>query len=68
MPKRKCNFTNDSKRNYPFLKETVDSKVLCNYCQSVFSINHGGRSDIKDYLGGSNVVISCDKLLQSCLF
>ena len=37
MPKRKCNFTSDIERNYPFLKETVDSKVLWNYCQSVFS-------------------------------
>jgi len=50
MPKRKCNFTSDIKRDYPFLKETIDSKVLCNYCQSVFSIRHGGRSDIKDHL------------------
>ena len=37
MPKREFSFTSDIKRDYPFLKETVNSKVLCNYCESVFS-------------------------------
>jgi len=48
MPKRKCTFTNDLKREYPYLKETVDDEdnVRCNHCMAVFSINHGGRSDI----------------------
>ena len=50
MSKRKCNFTSDIEIDYPFLKETIDSKVLCNYCQSVFLISHGGCSDIKDHL------------------
>ena len=34
----------------PYFKKTVDSKVLCNYYQSVFSISHGRRSGIKDHL------------------
>ena len=48
MPKRKCTFTNDLKRAYPYLKETVDDKdnVRCNHCMAVFSISHSGRSDI----------------------
>ena len=29
MPKRKCTFTNDLKREYPYLKETVDDKDMC---------------------------------------
>ena len=54
MLKRKCNFTSDIKRDCLFLKETVDSKIRCNYCLSVFSISHGGRSDIKDHLDPRN--------------
>ena len=50
MPKRKCAFTNDLKREYPYLKETVNNKVHCNQCMAVFSISHGGRSDINKYL------------------
>ena len=48
MPKRKCTFTNDLKREYPYLKETVDDKdnVRCNYCMAMFSISHSRRSDI----------------------
>ena len=43
MLKKKCNFTSDIESDYPFLKETTDSKVLCNFCQSVFLTSHGGR-------------------------
>ena len=50
MPKRKCAFTNDLKREYPYLKETVNDKVHCNQCMAVFSISHGGRSDINKHL------------------
>ena len=46
MPKRKCAFTNDLKREYPYLKEAVNDKVHCNQCMAVFSISHDGRSDI----------------------
>ena len=65
MSKRKCNFTSDIKRDYPFLNETVDSKVLCNYCQSVFSISHGGRSDIKDHLKTKKHKFSLEAVMPS---
>ena len=50
MPKKKCAFTNDLKREYPYLKETVNDKVHCNQCVAVFSISHGGRLDINKHL------------------
>ena len=50
MPKRKCAFTDDLKREYPYLKETINDKVHCNQCMAVFSISHGGRSDINKHL------------------
>ena len=50
MPKRKCAFTNDLKREYPYLKEAVNDKVHCNQCMAVFSISHDGRSDINKHL------------------
>jgi len=48
MPKRQSTFTNDLKREYTYLKETVDDKdkVRCNHCMAVFSISHDERSDI----------------------
>ena len=65
MPKRKCNFTSDIKRDYPFLKETVDSKLLCNNCQSVFLISHGRRSDIKDHLETKKHKSSLEAIMSS---
>lgn len=53
MPKRKCKFTDDIKKDYPFLKQAFsgsDRDVLCSQCESTFSVSHGGRSDIKDHL------------------
>ena len=50
MPKRKCASTDDLKREYPYLKETINDKVHCNQCMAVFSISHGGRSDINKHL------------------
>jgi len=43
IPKRKCTFTNDLKREYPYLKEIVDEKdnVRRYHCMTVFSISHG---------------------------
>ena len=65
MPKRKCNFTRDIERDYPILKGTVDSKVLFNYCQSIFSISHGGRSDIKDHLETKKHKSSLEAVMSS---
>lgn len=51
MPKRKCTFSKDLKEAYPFLEEDATSnKVQCSVCRSVFSIEHGGRGDIKQHL------------------
>ena len=40
MTEGKCTFTNDLKREYPHLKETVDDKdnVRCNHCMAVFQL------------------------------
>jgi hypothetical protein len=49
MPRRKCNFTDDLKVEFPFLKEESGGgrrNVFCTFCRSPFSIEHGGRSDI----------------------
>lgn len=50
MPKRKCSFNRDLKEEYPFLKETTANKVECTVCHSTFSIEHGGRADIKQHV------------------
>nr|CAB3264501.1 Numb protein [Phallusia mammillata] len=50
MPKRKCKLTSQLKIDYPYIRETHDDKVHCDRCRSVFSICHGGRSDIKEHL------------------
>ena len=46
MPKRKCNFTIELKREFPYLKDTGNGKVLRNHCGSLCSIVHGGRADV----------------------
>jgi hypothetical protein len=47
MPKRKCVFTENLKAEYPFINEDQHAgKVFCTICKSLFSIEHGGRSDI----------------------
>lgn len=47
MPKRKCYFNDELKKDFPFLIEQKETNMLlCSICKSVFSIVHGGRSDI----------------------
>lgn len=51
MPKRKCNFSDSLKTDFPFIRESeINDKVECTICKSTFSIKHGGRSDIKDHM------------------
>lgn len=57
MGKRKCVFNENLQKEYPFLKKTnvnqlnLDhSKVQCSLCHGVFSVEHGGKSDIKDHI------------------
>ena len=50
MPKKKRNFTIELKREFPYLKDTGNGKVLCNHCGSVFSIVHGERADVSNHL------------------
>ena len=50
MPKRKCNLTDILKKEYPFLAESDNGKVLCTVCRAHFSREHGGRSDITQHI------------------
>lgn len=47
MPKRKCVFNANLELKYKFIKKTTsNSDVICNVCQSKFSIAHSGAGDI----------------------
>ena len=51
MPKRRCSFNLKLKTQFPNLRDADEiGKVLCTECKSVFSIEHGGISDIKQHL------------------
>jgi hypothetical protein len=68
MPKRKCVFTENPKAEYPFINEDQHAgKVFCTICKSLFSIEHGGRSDILQYkkksIAASNM--SCSQKVTS---
>ena len=65
MLKRKCKFTNELKQEFPFLKDTGNGNVLCNRCGSVFSIVHGGRSDVNNHLGSKKHKVSVEAAASS---
>lgn len=49
--KRKCNFNDDLKSEFPFIKTTSSSnEVRCEKCLAHFSIANSGRTDIKQHL------------------
>jgi hypothetical protein len=55
MPKRKCVVTEKLRTKYPFIipcncDGKVDEKVKCTQCNAIFSIQHGGRSDITQHI------------------
>lgn len=51
MPKRRCTFTVSLQSEFTFLKKCDEiGKVFCTVCKAVFSIEHGGRSDIKQHM------------------
>ncbi|VVC35789.1 Hypothetical protein CINCED_3A001819 [Cinara cedri] len=51
MPKRRCTFTESLQSEFTFLKKCeVIGKVFCTVCKALFSIEHGGRSDIKQHM------------------
>lgn len=50
-PKRKCNFNEELKREFPFIKTTINSyEVRCEKCLAHFSIANSERSDIVQHL------------------
>ncbi|XP_036143350.1 uncharacterized protein LOC118645751 [Monomorium pharaonis] len=52
MPKRKCNFSEELKKKYPFMKRgRFDWKVVCTLCSSTISVAHKGSHDIAEHLG-----------------
>ena len=65
MPKRKCNLTIELKREFPYLKDTGNGKVLCNHCGSVFSIVHGGRADVNNHLGSKKHKVAVEAVASS---
>ena len=65
MLKRKCKFTNKLKQEFPFLKDTGNGNVLCNRYGSVFSIVHGGRSDVNNHLGSKKHKVSVEAAASS---
>ena len=67
MPQRKCNFTIELKREFPYLKDTGNGKVLCNHCASVFSIVHGGRADVNNHLGSKKHKVAVEAAASSSL-
>lgn len=51
MPKRKSVFNADLQEKYKFIKKTIsDSDVICNLCNSKFSVAHSGKGDIETHL------------------
>lgn len=51
MPKRRCVFTQSLKNEFSFLRDAEEiGKVFCSVCKSVFSIENGGRADIKQHI------------------
>lgn len=51
MPKRKCVFNSRLKLDFPFLRDGDKiGKVFCTLCKSLFTIQNGGRSDIRQHL------------------
>jgi hypothetical protein len=51
MPKRRCTFTVFLQFEFTFLKNCEEiGKVFCTVCKGIFSIEHGGRSDIKQHM------------------
>ena len=65
MPKRKCKFTDELKREFLYLKDTENDNVLYNRCGSVFSIAHGGRADVNNYLGRKKHKVSVEAAASS---
>ena len=65
MPKRKCKFTNELKREFPYLKDAGNGKVLCNHCGSEFSIVHGGRADVNNHLGSKKHIVAVEAAASS---
>ena len=65
MPLKKCEFTDELKREFPYLKDTGKGNVQCNCCGSVFSIAHGGRADVINYLGRKKHKVSVEAAASS---
>ena len=52
--KRKCTFNDDLQKEFKFIKldglGKDGTKVVCQHCNTHFSVSHGGRSDINQHL------------------
>jgi ribosomal protein S27E len=54
MPKRKCTFNENLQNEFNFIKKCrkigQEDKVECTVCSGIFSIDHGGKSDINQHI------------------
>lgn len=55
MPNRKCSFSENLQKKYPFLTKssTSDQKAFCNVCNCEFSIANGGNSHITSHINSA---------------
>lgn len=51
MPKRQCKFKEEYSKEWKYIKKgRYDNEAECTVCNTVFSIAHGGRSDVKQHI------------------
>ena len=65
MPKTKCKFTDELKREFFYPKNTGNGNVLNNRCGSVFSIAHGGRADVNNHFENKKHKVSVEAAASS---
>lgn len=72
MPKRKCTFSDKYSKEWNFItKGKFDDDVECKICRRMFSIAHGGRSDILQHINSQRHKLNissaaeCSKIVDS---
>jgi hypothetical protein len=55
------------KKEYPFLPESDNGKVLCTVCRAHFSIEHGAHSDFTQHIAKKKHKEAAAAKSESCL-